>query len=808
MHTIYKHIKNRTRKNECLYLEDKNKQIPLTALKITLIYFTIGVIWILTSDIFLEYYLSGDKIVLSQFVQWNIIKGILYVSVTSVLLYFLLKASFDKISKTEKQYKQLFFENPSPLYIYDNETLRILAVNNALVSIYGYSGDEFLQMSLLDFRPEKEVPRLMTHLQTRESHFSDAGLWLHRFKDGTERYAKVYSNPTTFNGRSCRMVHAIIVHEQILAEERSRALSLRLQENENYLRSLIDSQTNYLIRLDTRGHVTYMNKSFCEMLQLSSGILSGNLLFGQIFRQESASHFIHRLSAELQVAGHAEQRTLNVKWPGVKPSTTQWEFVGIFDQNNSLIEIQGVGRDVTEKLELVQLLENEREKLDTILSSIDNIVWSVDIDNLKILFVNDAFYRILGYQPDDNIFERDFYLRLIPDYWFKENSENFIPTITSLLKTDLEIPVYKASGEIAIFYSQLNFVPATDMHPAIVNGISIDLSELRESEAKAKKYADQIEQIMESITDGFFTFDSHWNLTFVNDAFVKFTSFEKTDLIGRNILEIMPELKDTVFEAKFILALTEKRPAYFKGFYDKSQSWIQVAAYPSEEGLSVWSRDITRQVQMQEKIEKTQNNINAVVDSTPNFIWSIDRDFKFVIANKACIEFADKFGVDIVPGQSVKSNPVIESFLVKLESYYHRALEGEYFNVIERLTLSDEEPVYNSVFFNPVRSQDGQVEGVACFSINITNIISAEQQILQQNEKLRTIAWLQSHKVRGPLSNIMGLSNLMLMESQSNPEMQHMLNLMSQATKDLDDIIHEITEKTEVSPTNSAAKMN
>ncbi|MBK7426801.1 MAG: PAS domain S-box protein [Saprospiraceae bacterium] len=723
-----------------------------------------------------------------------------------MLLYFLLKVALNKLSSAEKQYKLLFFENPSPLYIYDDETFQIVEVNNALLSTHGYSREEFLGMSLLDFRPEKEVQRLKSHLLSRNSNFSDSGLWLHKFKDGTERYVKVYSSPTTFDNRPCRMVHAVIVHDQILAEERSKALSLRLEENDSYLRSLIDSQTNYLIRLDTRGHVTYINKSFSEMLQLSSGILSGNLLFGQIFRQESASHFIHKLSAELQKAGNSEQRTLNVKWPGAMPSTTQWEFVGIFDQNGSLIEIQGIGRDVTDKLELVQLLENEREKLDTILSSIDNIVWSIDIDSLKVLFVNDAFYRILGYQPEDHVFEGEFYHRIIPSDWFAANSEDFLSFLLHHKKMELEIPVYTANGEIAVFYSQLNYVPASDMHPAIVNGISIDLSELRKSEARAKKYSDQIEQIMKSITDGFFTFDLDWNLTFVNDAFAQFTSFEKAELIGKNIYDVMSELKGSVFETQFIKALEEKSPAYFKGYYEAFNSWIQVAAYPSEEGLSVWSRDITEQVDMQEKINKTQNNLNAVVDSTPNFIWSIDKDFKLVIANKACVEFADKFGVKIVPGQRVKAEPLIDSFLVKLENYYNRALVGEYFNVIERLTLPGEDPVYNSVFFNPVRSQDGQVEGVACFSINITNIITAEQQILNQNEKLRTIAWLQSHKVRGPLSNIMGLSNLMQIEWQSKPEMQHMLQLMSQATKDLDSIIHEITEKTEITSPASGDK--
>src|SRR5690606_27080011 len=100
-----------------------------------------------------------------------------------------------------------------------------------------------------------------------------------------------------------------------------------------------------------------------------------------------------------------------------------------------------------DKLELVQLLENEREKLDTILSTIDNIVWSIDIDNLKILFVNDAFYRILGYEPEGHVFEGDFYRNIIPSEWFTANNENFLESLSDLKKIDIEIPVYKANGE-------------------------------------------------------------------------------------------------------------------------------------------------------------------------------------------------------------------------------------------------------------------------------------------------------------------------------------------------------------------------
>ena len=59
---------------------------------------------------------------------------------------------------SEARYRLLFDRNPAPMWVHDEDTLAFLDVNEAAVSHYGYSRDEFLRMTLLDIHPAVDVP--------------------------------------------------------------------------------------------------------------------------------------------------------------------------------------------------------------------------------------------------------------------------------------------------------------------------------------------------------------------------------------------------------------------------------------------------------------------------------------------------------------------------------------------------------------------------------------------------------------------------------------------------------------------------
>jgi len=65
------------------------------------------------------------------------------------------------LSASEERYRQLFDDNPQPMWVFDYETLCFLAVNKAAMRHYGYSREEFLSMALPDLHADGELPRLL-----------------------------------------------------------------------------------------------------------------------------------------------------------------------------------------------------------------------------------------------------------------------------------------------------------------------------------------------------------------------------------------------------------------------------------------------------------------------------------------------------------------------------------------------------------------------------------------------------------------------------------------------------------------------
>ena len=70
-----------------------------------------------------------------------------------------------------EQYKVLFESNPFPMWIYDLDTLKFLAVNHAAIVKYGYSENEFSKMDLLDIRPHEDVESLLNNIKTKYEEY-------------------------------------------------------------------------------------------------------------------------------------------------------------------------------------------------------------------------------------------------------------------------------------------------------------------------------------------------------------------------------------------------------------------------------------------------------------------------------------------------------------------------------------------------------------------------------------------------------------------------------------------------------------
>ncbi len=118
-----------------------------------------------------------------------------------------------ELRRAEAQYRRLFERHPSPMWIFDVETLRFLAVNDAAVAAYGWSGEEFLAMTIADIRPEEDVEALRRDV-ANEGRPGPTGVWRHLHRDGSEHEVAVVSSAVAFDGRDARLVLAHDVTEQ------------------------------------------------------------------------------------------------------------------------------------------------------------------------------------------------------------------------------------------------------------------------------------------------------------------------------------------------------------------------------------------------------------------------------------------------------------------------------------------------------------------------------------------------------------------------------------------------------------------
>ncbi|MGO8931175.1 MAG: PAS domain S-box protein [Limisphaerales bacterium] len=141
----------------------------------------------------------------------------------------------DKPPQGEEPYRLLFEHNPQPMWVYDLDTLRFLAVNDAAVHHYGYSREEFLAMTIKDIRPAEDIPALLDTIARSSGNGLDTpGVWRHRKRDGSLICVDIVSHPLPFRGKRGQLVLATDITERQRTEAALReardTLEMRVRE--------------------------------------------------------------------------------------------------------------------------------------------------------------------------------------------------------------------------------------------------------------------------------------------------------------------------------------------------------------------------------------------------------------------------------------------------------------------------------------------------------------------------------------------------------------------------------------------------
>lgn len=175
------------------------------------------------------------------------------------------------IEESEARYRQLLEHVPLPMWAFDLENHRFLAVNDAALIQYGYTREEFLAMSVLDIRAPEMIDEFLQ--RPRRSGLSIGGIWKHKRKDGLLIDVDIAAHDVEIDGRACRIVIARDVTAQLHTERRAQLLA-----------QAFDSSTSAMLIIDAtdvQRPIKYVNSALLrttgyapdEVLGRNSGFL-------------------------------------------------------------------------------------------------------------------------------------------------------------------------------------------------------------------------------------------------------------------------------------------------------------------------------------------------------------------------------------------------------------------------------------------------------------------------------------------------------------------------------------------------------
>ncbi len=121
-----------------------------------------------------------------------------------------------------------------------------------------------------------------------------------------------------------------------------------------------------------------------------------------------------------------------------------------------------------------------------------------------------------------------------------------------------------------------------------------DLTERNQARVALQQSARTLTDILENTTDGFFCLDHAWRFTYVNPQAERLFGRARKELLGGELWQKFPELRNTPFEENYRRVMANETPAEFEACEPNGTTrWFEVHAYPSGGGVSALFRDVT-----------------------------------------------------------------------------------------------------------------------------------------------------------------------------------------------------------------------
>jgi PAS domain S-box-containing protein len=428
-----------------------------------------------------------------------------------------------------------------------------------------------------------------------------------------------------------------------------------------------------------------------------------------------------------------------------------------------------------------------------ILESISDAFYAVD-KNWKFTYFNKEAENLLLKKADDvlgkNIWElfpasvdtaiRKIYQRVARSKK-KESFEYYYPGDGKWY----EINAYPSQGGVSAYFRNID-------------------ERKQAAEKLDKAYQEKI-NILESIGDAFFYVNKDWVVTYWNKETEKVLGRKRDAIIGKNLWDEYPDVIETGFYRQYHKAMETLENLAFEEFYPALNMWLEVTVYPSTTGLSVYFKDITLRKESDIRLLQSNERFEKVTEATNDAIWDWN-----ILENTLYwgAGFKNLFGHQIE-----KTTPTLESWTNYihpedrewvLQSIYEALEKPDQYNWIAEYRYQKNDGTFSDVIDRGIVIRDEK--GIPIRMVGAMNDITERnnfeisrssyvRQIEIQNEKLKNIAWTQSHIVRAPLARMLGIMNVIEDNNKSLDDTLMWLKHLRDSANELDKVIRDLVDK-------------
>ncbi len=302
---------------------------------------------------------------------------------------------------------------------------------------------------------------------------------------------------------------------------------------------------------------------------------------------------------------------------------------------------------------------------------------------------------------------------------------------------------------------------------------------------------------LERVSDAVIALDTDWRYTYLNDAALLQHPAGREGTLGRSIWEVHPELKDSKFSLKYREALHTKRVTEVEEYYPPLKAWFVVKIYPSENGLTLFYRNITAQKINEQEVLAQKVLSESIINSLPGIFYLYDRHQRFVKWNKN-FEMVSGYSAEEISGMTPldffdeDERPLLQQ---RIASVFERGMAE-----VEAHFLTKDKQKIPFYFNGYLCSIDGE-DYLIGVGIDITERRAAEKEkervtedLVQRYKNMEQFSYIVSHNIRGPVANLIGLTELLKNGLTRAGDRERVVAGLSEAAKRLDEVIIDLNE--------------